>query len=88
MVLRYPDADLRALLTPLRDALHDEAALDSGRTAIGRSMNHATPTPPRISMSRATIRTASHTGARPMIASVTKIDVINALSASGSTLTV
>jgi nitrate reductase delta subunit len=30
-LLRYPDAELRPLLPPLRDALHAEAALDSGR---------------------------------------------------------
>ena len=30
-LLRYPDAELRALLPPLRDALHAEAALDAGR---------------------------------------------------------
>jgi len=30
-LLRYPDAELRSLLPPLRDALHAEAALDAGR---------------------------------------------------------
>ena len=32
-LLRYPDAELRALLPQLRDALRAEAALDSGRLA-------------------------------------------------------
>jgi len=32
-LLRYPDAELRALLPQLRDALHAEAALDAGRLA-------------------------------------------------------
>jgi nitrate reductase delta subunit len=32
-LLRYPDAGLRAQLTPLRDALREDAALDSGRLA-------------------------------------------------------
>ena len=41
------------------------------RTFIGRPRNHATLTPPTMSASRDTMRTASHTGARPTIASVT-----------------
>jgi nitrate reductase delta subunit len=32
-LLRYPDAELRALATQLRDALQEEAALDAGRLA-------------------------------------------------------